>query len=332
MSNLAFAQRGWRHTLLFVIGMVAMMSAEAAKPVPPPSQQLRTDENQVAVVTLISKPDSQHLMLKAEQLLHGPAFTEVRVLIDQKTGQSLTVGNRYVVAFSAMSKDPLTRGKGWVKNPEGLEVVGFTEVERAVFPANDDLVTLLSLPNNAENTATRIDATLRLLQVLDPRSRYFASLELLIDQSLTAAMTRTQCQQLKAVLASDGYAPEHRDLLYRASLQLSPELQAPWLADQARKDLQALGTQYNLATRVPSLAKSATVALGKQANMTDQPLLSALLRSNAPGVAKMALQALDRLGTPQASEAVVAALSDTALPAESRRVFEQYRKTGKLPG
>ncbi len=332
MSNFTVTGRDWLRSSLLTLGLTFMVAAEAAKPVPPPSLQLRTDENQVAVVTVLAKPDSTHLSLRAEQVLHGPAFTDVSVLIDAKTAGTLTLGGRYVVAFSAMMKDPITRGKGWVKNPDGLEVVGFTEVERAVFPVSDGLLSLLTLPVTAETNSARIDAALALAATPDARSRYFASLELLIDRSLTAAMTPVQCERLKALLAADGYVPEHRDLLYRAALQLPAELQTGWLADQARKDLQALGSQYDLASRIPSLAKSATTALAKQAVAADQPLLTGLLRSNAPGVAKAALQALHGVGVNQANEAVVAALAETTLPAESRRVFEQYRKTGKLPG
>ena len=312
--------------------LVTSVVAQAAKPVPPPSQQLLTDENIVAIVTVQGKPSPEHLLLKAEQMLHGEAFVEQKVSIDKITAATLQVGERYLVSFSWFVKDPLTRGKGWVKNSAGPDVIGFTEVERFIVPAHPALVALLQLNAEPVNDAARIDNALQLLASDNDKLRSFASLEFMLTSRLWAGFSTAQRDQLKACLLASGYASQHRDLMYRVALNMPAALQGEWLAELARKELAALGNQYDLASRVPGLAKTATQVLRDHGSSTDVPLLSELLRSNAPGVAKMALMALAKQGNETANLAVTSALADKNLPAESRRVLEIYRKSGKLPG
>lgn len=327
------AAQSIRRALLMTAGAIWLASGvQAAKPVPTPSQQLKTDENIVALVQVAAKSADNQLLLKAEQMLHGDTFTEQKVRAEAATYASVQVGQRYVVAFSWFTKDPLTRGKGWVKNTEGPEIVGFTEVANALFPAEPALLHLLSLSNEPSSDAARVDDCLQLLALADYRLRYFCSLELLLQPRLASAFDEARRDRLQQLLAGSDYAPEHRDLLYRAALTLPSTLRGDWLADLARRDLQKLGNQYDLATRVPGLAKAATQILREHGSASDATLLSALLRSNAPGVGKMALEALAQHAGTAAQQSVAAALADPSLPAESRRVFERYRKQGVLPG
>ena len=312
--------------------LLTSVVTQAAKPVPPPSQQLLTDENIVAIVTVQGKPSAEHLLLKSEQLLHGEAFVEQKVGIDKTTAANVQVGERYLVSFSWFVKDPLTRGKGWVKNSAGPEVIGFTEVERFIVPAHPALVALLQLSAEPVNDSARIDNALQLLASDNDKLRSFASLEFMLTSRLWSGFNSHQRDQLKTTLMASGYSPQHRDLMYRVALSLPAPLQGEWLSELARKELATLGSQYDLASRVPGLAKTATQVLREHGNSADVPLLSELLRSNAPGVAKMALQALAKQGAETASMAVGTALADKNLPAESRRVLEIYRKSGKLPG
>lgn len=321
----------WR---AFAAAAVLTVSAAgfAAKPVPPPSQQLQTDENIVAVVTVLEKSGANQIRVKAEQMLHGEAFTEQTVKLDVATFAEAEAGNRYVLAFSWYTKDPLTRGKGWVKNSAGPEAVGFTEVGNALLPPEPVLLSLLALSSDPAADATRIDNSLQLLAHSHYKLRYLGALELLLNPRLPTVFTSAQRDQLQQRFAITDYAPEQRDLLYRVAISLPPAMQGDWLAAPARLELQRLGSQFDLASRVPSLAKSAAQALREHGSATDAPLLTELLRSNAPGVAKMALQALVKHAKPAAEPAVVAALTDPKLPADSRRLFELYRKQGKVPG
>jgi len=211
-------------------------------------------------------------------------------------------------------------------------VVGFTEVSQALFPPHPALVTLLGLSTEPDGDSLRIDNALQLLASDDYTLRYFASLELLLNSRLPAAFSSIQRDQLSTILARSGYAPEHRDLMYRVALLLPVPLQSNWLLAQARKELPLLGHQYDLASRVPSLARVATQVLRDHGEPSDGPLLTRLLRSNAPGVGKMALNALATKANTAITEGIATALADPALPSESRRVFEIYRKSGKLPG
>lgn len=312
--------------------LTAAASSFAAKPVPPPSQQLLTDENIVAIVTVAEKSAANQVRVTAEQMLHGEHFTEQTVKLDQATFTEAVPGSRYLLAFSWFTKDPLTRGKGWVKNTAGPEAVGFTEVGNALLPPEPALLALLALSSEPSADAERIDHSLQLLGHSHYKLRYFAALELLLNPRLPAAFSAVQRDQLQQRFAVTDYAPEQRDLMYRIALSLSAELKGEWLAASARQDLQRLGNQYDLASRVPGLAKSATQALRDHGSASDAPLLTDLLRSNAPGVAKVALQALAQHAKPAAEQAVTAALTDPKLPADSRRLFELFRKQGKVPG
>jgi hypothetical protein len=318
-------------------GLLLTVSAvQAAKLVAPPTQQLLTEENQIAVVTVIgkvvSKNGDQRLHVKAEQMLHGEPFSEESVKLDAVSAADAKVGERYVLALSWFTKDPLTRGKGWVKNSAGPEAVGFTEVSSALLPTHPSLLALLALSNEPSDDAARIDNSLQLLADDNFKLRYLASMELLLNNRLAPAFSTSQRDQLRVVLAKPGYVAEHRDLMYRLALMLPVALRGDWLAELARKDLQTLGNQYDLASRVPSLAKTTTQVLRDHGNAGDSAQLTHLLRSNAPGVAKMALQALVKHDKAISEASLTAALADPSLPSESRRAFELYRKNGKLPG
>lgn len=325
-------QRSGQHRAVWLALVLSASQVQAAKLVQPPSQQLETEENIVAVVSVLAMPEPVKLTVKAEQMLHGESFQQQTVKLDATSAGAAKVGERYVLAFSWLSKDPLTRGKGWVKNAEGPEAVGFTEVATALLPVHPALIDLLALDMEPSNDSARIDASLSLLADDNYKLRYLASLELLLTPRLATVFSASQRDQLKAVLMKPGYAPEHRDLLYRLALTLPAPLQQEWLAELARKELQTLGSQYDLVSRVPSLAKVATQVLRDHGNADDAAVLGGLLRSNAPGVAKMALQALVKLDKAASEAGLTAALADQQLPSESRRAFEQYRKNGKLPG
>ena len=318
------------------LGALAMVTASAAsfaaKPVPPPTHQLQTDENMVALVTVLEKTGADQIRVRAEQMLHGEKFTEQTVKLDAATFAEATPGARHVLAFSWFTKDPLTRGKGWVKNTAGPEAVGFTEVANALLPPEPALLALLALSQEPGADAERIDHSLQLLAHAHYKLRYFALLELLLNPRLPAAFSAAQRDALQQRFAASDYAPEQRDLMYRIALGLPAKLKGDWLAEPARADLQRLGNQYDLASRVPSLAKSATQVLRDHGSASDAALLTDLLRNNAPGVGKVALQALAVHAKPAAEQAVAAALTDPQLPADSRRLFELYRKQGKVPG
>lgn len=304
--------------------LTAAATSFAAKPVPPPSQQLLTDENIVAVVTVAEKSAANQVRVTAEQMLHGERFTEQVVKLDETTFAEAAPGSRYLLAFSWFTKDPLTRGKGWVKNTAGPEAVGFTEVGNALLPPEPALLDLLRLPPTPQNDGRRIELSLQLLAVDDARLRYFASLELLLNNRLPPTFSAGQRDELADLLSRPGYAPEHRDLMYRVALALPLELRGDWLAASARQTLQQLGHHYDLASRVPSLAKVATQILRDHGNAGDADLLAMLLRSNAPGVGKMALEAMLRQAPAAVPAAINAALAEPELPADSQRAFRKY--------
>lgn len=311
---------------LFGLAMLlAVTIAEAAKPVPPPSQQLLTEENQIAVVTVRGKDPTGKLDVKIEQMLHGESLDQALIVLDAAAQANVATGQRYVLAFSGFSKDPLTRGRGWVKNEAGLTAVGFTEVPNALLPPEPALLDLLRLPPTPQNDGRRIELSLQLLAVDDARLRYFASLELLLNNRLPPTFSAGQRDELADLLSRPGYAPEHRDLMYRVALALPLELRGDWLAASARQTLQQLGHHYDLASRVPSLAKVATQILRDHGNAGDADLLAMLLRSNAPGVGKMALEAMLRQAPAAVPAAINAALAEPELPADSRRALQQAR-------
>lgn len=314
--------RGIRHAAIAgALFLVAVSAAQAAKPVPPPTQQLLTEENQIAVITVVAKEPAGKIEVKADEMLHGEPVTHAVIGVDLATLAEVSVGQRYVLAFSGFSKDPLTRGRGWVKNEAGLTAVGFTEVANALLPAEPALLELLRLSPQPEADGQRITLALALLAHPSARLRYLASLELLLNNRLPPAFSPSQRDQLATLLARPDYAPEHRDLLYRVALALPAALQGPWLASQARQTLAQLGHQYDLASRVPSLARTATQVLREHGSAEDAPLLATLLRSNAPGVGKMALEAMQRQAPDALSAAAADALKDTQLPSDTRRAL-----------
>ena len=75
---------------------------------------------------------------------------------------------------------------------------------------------------------------------------------------------------------------------------------------------------------MPGLVRTALTGLAQAGNRNDVRRVSAHLKSNAPGVAKAALAALDTLDREAAVAAVNSALENDAMHRETKRAFEAY--------
>lgn len=301
----------------------------AAKPVKPPSEQLRHERNQIAVVTVQSVA-KQAVTVEQQQSLMGDAFSTITLHFDPAAKPELVKGQQAIVVFSRFQKDPMLRDV-WVEREKGPTIVDFPEVPAAWFPVSDSLKLLLSGPNKAVGPEKRVDAALDLAQSNDTANQYFGALELFLDEQLQAALTPEHSKRLAAIVANPKTSEHHKELLMRVAASL-PVDDSAWLLPTARQQLTELGVTYDLASRKPALALVSARLIKERGNADDIELLASLLHSNAPAVARAALAGLARIAPEQAKAKAEAALAKGNIAADTRLSLQQYLKTGKLPG
>lgn len=306
----------------------APMIASAAKPVKPPSAQLQTERNQIAVIN-VEAVNKRRITIKSVETLHGDAFDKVEVVLPDNADVTPAVGDAAIVAFSYYSKDPITRDV-WLENEDGARVLDFSEVKAAWFPAHDELRAVLN-STKSPDAHTRISSALALAAKNDRASVYFGVIELFIDDSLIPHYDATHIQQLKTLVSNKKTTDHVKGLLLRVAATL-PANTTSFLADVARNEINRLGNQYELATYAPALVLACTTILEQRGTEQDAKLLANLLQSNAPAVTKSALRALNHISPALAKSSAEEALSKPNLSADGKRSLQAYLKGGVVPG
>ena len=304
------------------------MVANAAKPVKPPSAQLQTERNQIAVVT-VEAVNKTSITVKNSETLHGDAVDKIDVVLPANAEVTPSVGDKAIVVFSYFSKDPITRDV-WLENEDGARVQDFTEVKAAWFPAHDELRAVLN-SSKAPEAKTRISSALALATKKDRASVYFGVIELFIDDSLIPHYDATHIQQLKALVSDKNTSDHVKGLMLRVAATL-PANSTGFLVEVARNEIKRLGYQYELATYAPALALACTTILEQRGTEQDVTMLANLLQSNAPAVTKSALRALNHISPELAKSSAKDALTKPNLSADGKRSLQAYLKNGVISG
>lgn len=317
-------------TLVFGLG-----AAQAAKLVPPPLSALvngNDGKNQIALALAVAPEGQDRYRFKADSVLRGERFDVESVKLESVSQGDIQAGQRYLIVFSKFRRNPMVRDVSEL-NPDGAVAAEFPEVRSAVFAHAPALEILFKaeLENNLKDAA-RLDATLDVLALADTRARLLAAEEFLLRPRLFANVSPAQLARYQAALADPTLPALNRDFLLQASENLAPEQQGAWQAELARAQLKQHGAQFDLASRIPSLVRTSAQLLEAHGGTGDLPLLEGLLRSNAPGVAKAALSAMDKWDRARAQTVAAGLVGDQSLHRETRLALGAYlKKTAQRP-
>jgi hypothetical protein len=315
----------WSLAILFIFSLGPAM---AAKRLGPPIEELRSAPERVRIVRAEAreKQAPNVIVFSVVDRLTGDSPDEILLRTDLPAFADVQAGQKYIVAWTDLRRNRGVIG-GWEQDPEGfstVEVIGLGEA--TIFEDSPELVFLFGVGTPADQAAAgkQLDALLALLQREDPRSQGLAATELMLRPDLLENMSSAQAGRLQQALDTREMAPLHRDYLLRAVLEIAPELTSPWLAEQFRRVIISYGNQYDLASFVPGLVRTAARGLQQTGEPTDVALLDLLLYSNNPGVAKAALSSMDSLDRQAAVGRAQLALERGWIHAESRMAIQRY--------
>jgi len=315
----------------FALGILMLAASPptlAAKRLGPPIEELQSAPKRVRIVVAEAreKPEAGKILFAVTGEISGKSPDELLLRTDEQTFIDVKTGQSYVVVWTDKRRGS-SPGKRWETDPDGPATLQTTAVgATTVFEDTPELRFLFAPATMADDTTAgrQLDALLTQMQREDPRSRGLVITELLLRDDLTALMGPEQITIVKNVLETADLEPLHRDYLLRSALRLPSEVTAPWLAEQFRKVIILNGTQYDLASFVPALVRTAARGLQQVGEPPDIALLGTLLYSNNPGVAKAALAAMDHFGPETAAGKARQALARGWIHGETRLALEHY--------
>ena len=286
--------------LLCGLLMLAMMQAAyAAKRLGPPIEDLQSEPERIRIVIAEAgkKTESSRIHFLISERLSGDAPNEVELMTDEETFADVVVGSSYVVAWTYLRRNRRVTG-GWEKDPDGpftVQLMGMGATALFEDTADTRLLFAPGAMDVSGNKSQQIDALLAQMQRQDFRSRGLVISELYLRPDLIEAMQPAQAELLKNVLQKQELDPQHRDFVCRSALLLPADMTTPWLAEELRKTIILHGSQYDLASFVPGLVRTAARGLKQTGEASDIDLLSMLLYSNNPGVSEAALESMGHL-------------------------------------
>jgi len=308
--------------------LVMMQPALAAKRLGPPIENLQSEPERVRIVVAeaIKKPEAPGIVFSISERLSGESPDEVLLRTDEETFADVEVGVSYVLAWSYLRRNRNVIG-GWEEDPNGPFVVSLLGLGSTALFEDTPQTRFLFAPGAIDESGDRgqqLDALLAQMQREDFRSRGLMISELWLRPDLTEKMGSSEAEVLKTVLQTQSLDPQHRDFIIRSALRLPAALTSPWLGEELRKIIIEHGTQYDLASFVPGLVRTAARGLQQAGEPGDIELLSMLLYANNPGVSKAALASMEHLD----SEATVAkaqlAVERGWIHSETRIALDRY--------
>ena len=304
--------------------LTPMQLLNAAARLGPPIEDLQShpERTRIVIAEAMKKPESSKIWFSISEQLSGDSPDKVLLRTDEETFADVEVGRSYVMAWTDMRKNRRLVA-GWEKHPDGPFVVSLMGMGSTALFEDSPEIRFLFAPVS-QGVEQQIDALLAQMYREDFRSRSLVISQLYLRPDLTEKMSPSQVEALKKVLQLQDLDPQHRDFIIRSAFRLSQDQTAPWLAEELRRIIIFSGTQYDLASFVPSLVRTAARGMGQAGQQTDIDLLSTLLYANNPGVSKAALDSMDQLDSKAARVKFEQAMSRDWIHKETRNYLVRY--------
>ena len=165
-----------------------------------------------------------------------------------------------------------------------------------IYEHNAAIFTLLTPSDRREELSPDAE-TAMLLQLAedktDVRARELAVFELHLRPDLQSVISSDNAKRYAAVASAADV--RLKNFLLEGAALFPEESRADWLTREWREAVQSYGTELDLNSFVPLLIKNALLNLREAGTASDSEMIAKHLYSNAPGVAKAALNALDAI-------------------------------------
>ena len=306
---------------------IALSSAAgyAARPLGPPIAELFKNDNRIARGVLVDRPAAQKITLRVDDYVYRSDVKTLTLNVDKEVFASVTEGREYLVVFSRLQRNRLLRDQ-WEINPQGPALVSVRGLGTpAIYASTEAIRTLLRPPEQRPELSA--DAATGLLITLaensaDGRARELGIFELYLRDDLQATISAANARRFAVLAAAAG--PRLKNFLLQAATHFPKQRREPWLSSAFRQSVADYGSVLELNSYVPLLVKNALLGLGGAATADDAQMITKHLYSNAPGVARAALAALDAIAPHGALEAAKQALENQRIAPVTRRLLRRY--------
>lgn len=310
---------------LGVGGLLGATASDAASRFEPPTLMMMSRDNQVAVAVAEQSPEDGKVLFRRVEVLHGDMPQTVLARIDRLTADSLTRGQRYIIAYTELRRNPLDRETREL-DPAGPRVVELPAVGSAVIEDSPEMRMLFEAAAGRQTRLGRgyLEPLLALLMHGDDRTCRFVIAEFYLRPELLDHLKNKDMPVIRDAIASSANDPESRAFLLEASLSFPSSVRGPWLGDAARTIVTSASTELDLGSTYPLLVRNALQVLGSMGTLADVPEMSRHFASNSPGVAKAGLAALELIDPDAAASRARELLARGDLQPSVRQAMERF--------
>ena len=232
-------------------------------------------------------------------------------------------GNQYLIAYSSLMKHPIVRDE-IVADPKGARIVDYFYLQSALFNYNKELKELFSELTDSKSLTEKKRISLLVKQLGEDNlfNQQLAVFEFFQNASYLANMSEADKEAFKKMIATAKQDNEILTLALKFYRQSDDDKDIQWLADFSRKLIKSHGSQLKLTSYIPGLIKEAAGLLGQANNASDVELLSSLLDSNSPSVARTAFYSMHKINQGEAKQLAKVALKKQTLLQDTRRLLQ----------
>jgi hypothetical protein len=300
----------------------------AAKKLGPPIEGFydRPDLTRIVVAVANGKETTSRIRFVVSEQISGESPKELLLRTDEVAFDDTVLGNSYLVAWTDMRRNRALV-EGWEKDPDGPSTVSVPALgTTAIFEDTPEIRFLFEVvkKDKTDSSARQINALLTQMERPDFLSRALMIMQLYLRPDLVQGIDQSQIGQLKKVIHQGSLDPQQLDFLLRTATALPGDLTSPWLEEEFRRIIIFYGTQYDLTSFIPSLARTAVRGLQQTGGQVDFELLNNLLYSNNPGVAESALIAMSQIDDKATVAKAQLAIERNWIHNETGRVIERY--------
>jgi len=317
-------------TRFLILAVLSMpLAGQAASPLGPPIAEFFKNENRIAHAVIVEKLPGDKISIRVDAFLFQNDDELVNLKVDDHVFADVEVGKEYVLVFSRFRKNRLVRDE-WEVNPEGPALIEARGLGTpAIYANNAAILTLLTPPDNRDELSKDTETSMLLSLAEndgDGRAKELAIFELYLRNDLQGAISGNNAERYAALTMSA--VPRLKNFLLQGARTFPEKYRTPWLGQEYRKVVAAYGTELDLNSDVPLLVKNSLSGLGKEGTVDDLEMIGTHLYSNAPGVARAALQALDAIDPRKALTLAQQAVQSDQIHVVTRReltsFIEQY--------
>ena len=309
--------------LLVMFVSLLCFDAFAAKPVPPPIEELFNKHYQVAIVEFKSALKDNQYQFKKVSDISGQSADEVTIRSSSKIDFDFISGEKYLVGYTKMRRQRFKR-KLYEEDPQGARFVRLAVVKEAVFDVNNNIRLLFDEVKNNSTSEKFIEALL--LEMQNPKSanRGLALLEFNIRNDLYPQLSDKHLKTLAKIGSKRDLSDQQQELLLSSTSRFPKSFDGHWVAKTCRLTIKDYGSQYDLVTYRPLLVRSCTQLLARYGNEQDIELLSSLIDSNNPSVAKYAFNTIASFDVNKAAIIAKANVELSSVHIETRSVLASF--------